>query len=358
MRRIRLFLGGYVNYLNAQNINCRALSEVLDHDRFDITTILYPEQTAGDFYRVQGIHYLQMSRPVRLWRYIVYLIGIARSNVAYLPKGEIDSFCLIVARIFRTKAFTTVEGLIDDLGIGLTGMGKRKKSSYIAHFTKYEPNLYAITKYIARDVARRRGFHFSDRILYLGVDSDKFKVSNRTPKTLSDIIFIGNSPSIKNIEDFMDAAKAFPEIKFHIVGGNKLKNGTVESYIADHGLANVTYHGRLDHTALAELLKSMDLMYFPSRSEGFPKVHLETACAGVPTLCYSDYGASEWIDSGRNGLVVDTAEEAFREIGRLRENPEDLRALSEGAVELGRKFDWKNIVGIWAEEIERLAESK
>lgn len=358
MPRIKLFLGGYVNYLNAQNINCRALSETLDSGRFDITAMLFPLQTAADFRRVPGVRYLRMRRPGRLWRYILYFIGIARADVAYLPKGEISGFCLAVARCFKTNVFTTVEGLLDDFGLSLTRMTDTQKATYIANYAKFEPNLYAITRHISRDVAERRGLRFADRILYLGVNSEKFNSAGRRHGSLSNIIFIGNTPSIKNISDFFSAAEAFPGIRFHIVGGNELKNGTVKSYIADHGLANVTYHGRLDHTALAELLKSMDLMYFPSRSEGFPKVHLETACAGVPTLCYSDYGASEWIDSGRNGLVVDTPEEALREIERLRENPEELRALSEGAVELGRKFDWKNTVGIWAEEIERLAESK
>ena len=285
MRRIKLFLGGYVNYLNAQNINCRALSEVLDKGRFEISTMLYPEQTAGDFCPSISVKYFRLHRPARLWIYIAYLRGIVGADVAYLPKGEIDRFCLALARIFRTKVFKTVEGLIDDLGISLTGMNEKEKRKYIANYTIYEPNLYAITGHISRDVARRRGFHFADRILYLGVDSSKFVVQDREYGELKDIVFIGNSPAIKNITDFMDAAVVFPEIRFHVVGGNDLKEGTVEGYIAEHGLDNVTYHGRLDHTALSKLLRSMDLMYFPSRSEGFPKVHLETASAGVPTLC-------------------------------------------------------------------------
>lgn len=38
MKRIKIFLGGYVNYLNAQNINCRSLSEHLDQNKFNIST--------------------------------------------------------------------------------------------------------------------------------------------------------------------------------------------------------------------------------------------------------------------------------------------------------------------------------
>ena len=101
----------------------------------------------------------------------------------------------------------------------------------------------------------------------------------------------------------------------------------------------------------------MDLMYFPSRSEGFPKVHLETACAGVPTLCYGDYGANEWITSWENGIVVDTKEEAFDAIKKIKDNPEILHQLSANAVELGKSFDWKNLIYSWEREIEHIYNS-
>lgn len=351
MRRIRLFLGGYVNYLNAQNINCRALSEVLDKGRFEISTMLYPEQTAGDFAPRHGVRYLRIHRPVRLWRYVIYLLGIARADVAYLPKGEIDGFCLAVAQAFRTKVFSTVELIYpNELS--------EKNRAIFEKYRKFEPNLYSITNFISTELSGTYGLKFAERVLYLGTNSDNFAIPGKRHKPLQDIIFIGNDLERKNISDFMEAAKTFPGIRFHIVGGNQLCGVTVENYIAEHNLANVTYQGRLDHMALAELLGRMDLMYFPSRSEGFPKVHLEAASAGVPTLCYSDYGAGEWIETERNGLVVNTSEEARREISRLRENPDALRKLSEGAVELGKKFDWKNMAPLWAEEIERIANSK
>ena len=101
----------------------------------------------------------------------------------------------------------------------------------------------------------------------------------------------------------------------------------------------------------------MDLMFFPSRSEGFPKVMLETACAGVPTLCYGDYGADEWITSGVDGFVVNTFEEAKSVIQELIDHPERLNMLSQNAVELGKRFDWKVLVKDWEEEIIRIAKS-
>jgi len=356
-RKIKVFLGGYVNFLNAQNINCRAISEHIDKHRFEVSTMLFWYQDACDFKPVPRVKYLRLRRPARLWMRLVYLRGIASADVAYLPKGEIDGYCRTVARIFHTKVFTTVEGVLDS--VLQERVGKDKFPSYINHFKKYDDNnLYSITKYIKRQEIAQHKLSFSDKILYLGVNSSCFNTETLVRRgELNNVIFIGNDPIRKNIYDLFDAAEAFTDINFHIVGGNEIKEGKIEDYIAEHGLTNVTYHGRLDHTHLAELLRDMDLMYFPSRSEGFPKVHLETACAGVPTLCYGDYGAHEWITSWKNGIVVDTKDEAFDAIARLKANPRLLADMSKEAVELGKSFDWKKLIKDWEIEIERIYNS-
>lgn len=343
-----------MNFLNAQNINCRALSDHLDKDRFDVTTMLHWYQNAKDFTPIVGVKYLKMHRPTRLWKILIYLRGIALSDVAYLPKWEIDSYCRLVARIFKTKVFTTVEGMIDDRIISLSRMNENTRKAFIEHFAKYEPNLYAITSHISRVVADLRGYKFSDTVLYLGVESEYFKSKQKIYNGLKNIIFIGSTIAIKNVYDFFEAAQLNPDIRFHMVGGNLLKEGTLEDYIQENNLNNITYHGRLDHSAISMLLNDMDLMFFPSRSEGFPKVHLETAAAGVPTLCYSDYGADEWITSWHDGIVVNTKDQAFEAISKLKANPELLKTMSQNAVELGRKFDWKNLTSVWENEIERI----
>lgn len=352
MKRIKIFLGGYVNYLNAQNINCRALSEHLDKEKFRVSTLLYPVGNAADFCKVPGVSYIQQYRPMRFLGWLGYLRGIAGADVAYLPKGEYDDFCRMWAKLCGTKVFTTLEGLIGD--IDLSKMSTKAGKVYVKHFREYEPHLFAITRFLAADVANRRGYHFADEILYLGVQAEQFENREKKVSELKNVVFIGNKLPTKNIGDFLAAAGLQPDIQFHIVGDHLMKSCTIQEYIAEHELSNVTYHGRLNHSQLAELLREMDLMYFPSRSEGFPKVHLETACAGVPTLCYSDYGAEEWISTGKNGYVVNTREEAFAVIDHLKSHPEELQEVSRRAVELGRSFDWKVLVKRWEDVITKI----
>ena len=362
-RKIKILLGGYVNSQNAQNNNCRSLSKYLDKEKYEVWTMVtwhgYPKD--NDFTKVPGVHYIhdtpsplteKLHLPYWLFAWVAYAIGIMKCDVAYLPKGEYVRFCHFIARLSGCKLFTTLEGIIDET---LLAQSRQSLKQYISKYACFEPHIYSITQYIANRESRDMALSFAAKILYLGVDSEKF-LCKRRHESLQNIVFVGFDLVRKRAIEVLASAESFPNIRFHIVGGNALEGGlTVEEYIASHHLNNCTYHGPLDHSHLSELLKTMDLMFFPSRSEGFPKVMLETACAGVPTLCYGDYGADEWITSGKNGFVVNTFDEAKSVIKDLLDHPEKLQPLSDAAVELGRRFDWKVLVRSWEDEIEKLA---
>lgn len=343
-----------MNFLNAQNINCRALSEHLDQNQFKLMTILFWSGNAQDFIKVDGVRYIQARRPMWFFQYYVWFRGVAWADVAYLPKGECDKWCRFVANVFHTKVFTTIEGIMDE--VLLSRMKDPRK--YLDHFYAYENRLYSITKYIASREKIVHSMNCQDTILYLGVETQNFCKPHEEITRLKDVVFIGNDPIRKNAREFIEAAEKFPDVNFHIVGGNKLEDCTIEEYIDSKSLKNVVYHGSLDHTHLAKLLSSMNLMFFPSRSEGFPKVMLETACAGVPTLCYDDYGAEEWIKNGYDGYVVKTKEEAFSIIQELKDNPYELKELSRNAVEMGKRFDWSILVKEWEKVILKIYNEK
>ena len=98
----------------------------------------------------------------------------------------------------------------------------------------------------------------------------------------------------------------------------------------------------------------MDLHILLSRSEGFPKVILETASSAIPSLLYNDYGADRWINHSENGFVVSTFEEVKDTIDSLIKSPALLRKNSENVLELAEKFDWKIIIKSWEKVIDNL----
>lgn len=356
-KKIKVFLGGYINSINAQNLNCRSLAKHLNKEKFNIGALIYPGGTlklGKDFDHVKKFSLLlPLYRPLSFLRYIAYLRGLLWCDVAYLPKGEIFPFVQRIAKLFKKKTFITVEGVIDkETYSGLLNV--YRSDELIRQLYNGYDRTYSITKYMSEENKRLLNI-ISDGVLYLGVETETFKSSHRRlSSSLSKIIFIGTDLQRKRVDEYINLSKVFPEIEFHIVGGND----QFTKKLHNKGFNNIICHGRLTHNELSQLLSAMDLHIFPSRSEGFPKVTLETAAAGVPSIVYNDYGADEWITTGVDGFVVKSFDEIVKIVSFLHTNPDELLALSSNAVKMSSRFDWKNTIKDWESAIERLFKEK
>ena len=82
---------------------------------------------------------------------------------------------------------------------------------------------------------------------------------------------------------------------------------------------------------------------------------LETACAGVPSTVYSDYGADQWIDHYQNGFVVQSLEEIKKIIEDLLSDKFLFNQISQNATQLGLSYDWKLKIKEWQDAILTLA---
>lgn len=349
-KKIKVFLGGYVNYTNAQNLNCRALAKYLDKDKFECAAMLFPNGNLPVDGDLDGVKLFCCWHPVRYWHYVIFFRGIMWCDVAYLPKGEIWEFCAKCLKWLGKKSFNTVEGVID--GATYEGVLRIARSDNgIKEMYNYTTKTYSITKYMKGENKRLLNIE-SDGIIYLGVETDKFVAQSRKRMEMSNVVFIGNDMRRKGVDDIMKLAERLSGITFNLVGAG---NGyDVVEEIRRLNLKNVVYHGILSHVQMAELLSKMDLHVFPSRSEGFPKVTLETAAMGVPSVVYSDYGAAEWITTGKNGYVVSTIDEIEAVIKHLQQHPEKLDLLAEEAIKLAKSFDWKVLVKDWEKVIEEI----
>lgn len=353
-KRIRVFLGGYVNCTNAQNLNCRSLAKYLDKDKFECATMILFKGNLPIEDDLNGVKLFKLYRPSRIWKYITYLRGFLWCDVAYLPKGELWKFCARCLKFLRKKSFLTVEGVIEGSNLEKSIAFWGSKDNIVPAYN-YTTKTYSITAYMEEKNKSLLNIK-SEGVLYLGIDRSLFNISSPKHERLKNIAFIGNNIRYKGIDDYFAVAERFPDITFHIIGGGL--GYDVESEIKRHRLKNCVYHGLLNHKQLYEVLKQIDLHIFPSRSEGFPKVTLETASMGIPSIVYGDYGAAEWITTGKDGYVVNTKEEIFNIIGDLKDNPEKLKELSFNTIELGKRFDWKILIKDWEKVIEKIYKGK
>ena len=331
----KIFLGAYINYTNAQNLNCLSLAKYLNKEKFEVYALeVYSGNLVSE--KIPGLHVFRCFYPHRISRYLGYLWGIMCCDVAYLPKGELVMWNRFWLKLLRKKSFSTLEGIvITNLSTVYQGIDK----------------FYAITEHIKDVHFRGEGFSTEKKILYLGVEVEHFFNPNKHIEGLNKIIFIGRLLKRKGLYDLLELARSFPLIDFYIVGdGDPIEKAAIIED-AQH-IENIEFMGVLSHSQLSHLLRKCDLHVFPSRQEGFPKVTLEAAVSGVPSVVYSDYGAAEWIRHGYDGFVVDTLDQMRETIQHLYDHPSLLQQASQNAVEMAKRFDWNVLIKEWEEEIE------
>ena len=349
-RKTRVFLGAFVNYTNAQNLNCLALTKYLDKTRYEVMTgIGYSGNLPVE--RLPGVRYVKMRYPARIWRPFCFLVGILWCDVAYLPTPWNWRLCRFLLHLFRKRSFKTVEGAFIGTNMEKALAGEGTRENVIASLS-YPTRVYSITEAMKEPNRKALGIETEGKVLYLGAETAVF--ANRVRRAcLTDVIIVGSNLFYKGLDEYYTLAKRFPRLRFHVVGDGM---GAVdpEAERIRLGLGNVVCHGRLGHAALAELLKGVQLHIFPSRAEGFPKVTLECAAAGVPSIVYADYGANEWITTGRDGFVVNTPDEMVAVVQSLLDHPEQLQALADNARALAKRFDWSVLVKDWEAVIDDL----
>ncbi len=352
MKKIKVFLGGYVNSVNAQNINCRALAKNLNKEKFEICALkLYSGTLETE--PLQGVQLIDVFYPHKISKYFAYTRGIMWADIVYLPKGEMPRFNTFLMKFLKKRSFNTVEGVLDELAQQNAIRFYGSIQEMLRYYRSFD-KLFSITAFMKEKNKRLLGLETDEKILYLGTDIETFLNENKKIDRLEHAILIGNDLIRKGIYDYLEIAKAFPKITFHVVGSG---NGKIEmnEVIERESFQNIKYHGSVNHDELTKILENVDLHIFPSRSEGFPKVTLETAAAGVPSLVYDNYGADEWITHNKDGFVVHSLDEMKETIKMLQANPKYLQKVSKNTLLLAKHFDWKVVVREWESVIYRLA---
>tara|TARA_B100001758_G_C18416864_1_gene620797 strand:+ start:11150 stop:12187 length:1038 start_codon:yes stop_codon:yes gene_type:complete len=341
MIKIKIFLGAYVNYINAQNINCKAIAKHLDKERFEILSLTnyFGKEDTPD------VKTFYCFKPFRISRHIGFLWGVLNCDIAYFPK-HVDTpiWVLKLARLFKKPVFTTIEGNVTDISlpnlIDLFGSEKKIKN----HFALIN-KIFPITTFLQVNASSL--IPVQESVLPLGVDINQFSVSKRLK--LESIVFVGSLIKRKQLQEFIHLACTYPHLDFNLIG-----DGEEKESLKKKSPKNIIFHGLLSHSEIGKIFNSSDLMFLPSRSEGFPKVILEAASAGIPSILYDSYGASDWIQHYKDGFIVNDISEVKVVINTLIERPYILQKTSSNAVKFAEKFNWKLVIKSWEKEIEDL----
>ena len=347
MKKIKLFLGAYVNFPNAQNINCEHIARYIDKDKFEVhtmyTTICPIDKTE---YKKLGIHLHKLIHHRYIWYWCKYLTMLfGKYDIYYLPKGEpMDKRIAKRLKGKRGVYISSIEGVVTDKVNNTT--------EYREYFTNYMDTNFAISKCISKSVKKHWGYEIP--VLPLGVDPIDLESKKRD--RIKRVVWVGNIKANKRPQYLIEVAKAFPEIQFTMVGDGDMQD-EIEKNILDYKLTNIVLTGRLPNAQVYEKLMEGDLFLMTSENEGLPKVTQEAAQCGLPSIYIGENYDVDFIENGVNGFKVLSLDEMKSKLQWLLDNPEEYSKMSEKARESVQDYLWPKLIKKYEDYFERVYEN-
>ena len=133
------------------------------------------------------------------------------------------------------------------------------------------------------------------------------------------------------------------DMSVQVIGAGPQRD-TMLSYLTRHRMTDwVELTGQLNQPAIRDRFADADLYVSPATLESFGIAALEARCAGLPVLAYAGTGVADFIEHGRNGLLVRSDEELAAAVARLARSPHARAALA--AAEGGDSdYSWDEVL--------------
>jgi glycosyltransferase involved in cell wall biosynthesis len=197
-------------------------------------------------------------------------------------------------------------------------------------------------------------------VIYNGVDLNRFAAARvaatgqRAQYGIGERAFVvgsvGRLTAEKNQMPLVDAVADLRasggDVHLMLVGDGPLRSA-LEQRAAERGISGaVTFTGALPDVCAA--LKVFDVFVLPSLSETFSNAALEAMAMQLPVILTRTGGASEMIEHGKEGYIVDVAELSRQLPGLLEQlrldNVMRTRMATAAALRARREFSWEGML--------------
>lgn len=333
--KIKVFLYAHINQIGAFNLSARYLAECLDKEKFTIYTL---SLSKGDLSipDYSGVKIFKCFYPAKISNYLGVFWGVINSDVVFVLRGNHYKFIRFCLFLFRRKSFKRQGNKIDDEILGSIASTVGGKEN-IADSYNFCTKVFSPTNSIGKYNFRRWGIKYdTNTFLPPFINTLCFTPTERERNSVRNIVFVGNDMLRKNITFYIELSNVFNDIIFNVIG-KEPREGYFR--IAPD---NLIFHGSKTPEELNDFLDKMDLHCLTSRSEGFGKVTIELAAKGIPSILFDDYAAYEWLENGKEGVVVKTDSEYKEVIGKIISDVEYYQKLQGGCKKLAERFSMKN----------------
>lgn len=182
-------------------------------------------------------------------------------------------------------------------------------------------------------------------LLRRGVDVEMLSPEKRTrrPDDKEFVLgFVGRLRAEKNVRALgrLDEAlqkRGMTNYRFLIVG-----DGDERPWL-EKNLSNAHFTGEIRGEAVAESFANMDLFVFPSLTDAFANVVLESMSSGVPAIAFPVGGPKFLIEDNKSGLIANTEDELADKVAKVMETRELLHPMRTAARQFAVEHSWDAI---------------
>lgn len=327
--------------VNAQSLNVREIVLRLDPERF-ICTLWCEAEPDPRLCNKEAIRILRLPAGRKT---VAILQEMFRGHdiIAYMDYSPASYVFVHLPRAVRRRTRTVLHA---EAPVAQLVNPSRTLRFLFAGVTSRCDAYTAITDFVALDLTENLGRRAS-HILPVGVDTALFSPPKERAHGSPVVLFAGTLIERKGPQLVIEAAAAFPNASFRLVGASRDGYGQVlQRKITELNLKNVRLDGPKTQPELLEIMQRSDIFLLPSRLEGIPKVTLEAAATGLPCIVFRDYETPSIVD-GITGFQVGTFEEILQALGRLIADRELRVRMGDAARKHVQNFDWQVVARKW-----------
>ena len=213
--------------------------------------------------------------------------------------------------------------------------------------------IIAISELVKRNIIEHYHVPAGDIVvIYNGVDLERFHPGNRErfrsevrrqydiPDSSRVFLFVGSGFERKGVRYLIEAAERLDApVTLLIVG-----KGSSRKFRDIIKTQRVIFCG--PHKQIERYYAAADAFVFPTVYEPFGNVHLEALASGLPVITTRNSGASEIIDDGKSGFVVQAPEDTAAIAGSMKKllDADLLHAMGSEARKAAEKFTMARFV--------------
>lgn len=208
-----------------------------------------------------------------------------------------------LSKIFKIDFYFKVHG--SDIDIQCQHHSRAKQ---VLNMSKHAKAILAVSQALANKMIALGIDADKIKVIYNGVDHQKFNQKTKPPLDANYLLFIGNLKQDKGVEELLTGyAKVchkHPDLQL-VYAGSGAMMAALKAQARQLNIANkVTFLGNINYDDVPQWLNHCQALILPSYHEGVPNVLLEAMACGKPIIATNVGGIPEIIDESICGKLI------------------------------------------------------